>query len=132
MGKLHIHLFGTLELCLGNDTCSHPFAPQARSFLAYLIYHHDRLIPRQRLLGVLWSKKTEGQARRGLSHTLWQIRQQEPLLDERLITEADTVLFQLLPGDFLDVEAFKILCRPPPASTSLTEKPQRLEETIAI
>ena len=132
MGKLRIHLFGTLELCLDNDTCFRPFAPQVRSFLAYLIYHHDRNVPRQRLLGIFWGKQAETPARRALSHTLWQLRQHTDALDERLIAEADTVRVQLLPDDLLDVEAFEALCRPPPTPISLTEQLHRLEEAIAI
>jgi len=95
MGSLRIRLFGTLEVCLGDDIRPQPLTPLARSFFAYLIYHHDRFIPRHRLLGIFWGDRAEEQGRRALSHMLWQIRQCGTELDKRLIPESGSVPGQL-------------------------------------
>ncbi len=117
--SLHIRLFGHLELApqaspgqgqnqIGPDTLpSAPSSPTAQSLLAYLILHHDRPIPRDRLSGLFWPERADMRARRALSHALWQIRQALGPAAGRLVTEGDAVAFTMQAGDWLDVEAFE-------------------------
>ncbi len=132
MDNLYIRLFGILELCYGDNSHSQPVVLQARSFLAYLIYHHDQFIPRQRLLGIFWGEQEETQARRALSHALWQIRQHGKALAERLITESDALSFRLQEEDVLDVERFEARCRPTSPPAPLAERIHRLEEAVTL
>ena len=114
---LHIRLFGPLELSYGDGSThapvghdrlvSLPTSTTARSLLAYLILHHDRPCPRERLIGVFWPDRGTPRARRALSHTLWQIRSALGSAADRLSTEGDTVTFAMQAGDWLDVTAFE-------------------------
>jgi len=114
--SLYVRLFGSLGLVpdkqpgeeiAGDEIVSRPASPQARSFLAYLILHHDRPIPRDRLTGIFWPERSDARARRALSHALWQIRNALGPAASRLITDEDTVSFTLCADDWLDVEAFE-------------------------
>ncbi len=113
---LCIRLFGSLELALDRQSQEasadekivlSPSSPQARSLLAYLILHHGRLIPRDRLTGILWPERSDARARRALSHALWQIRTALGPVSSRLTTKDDTVTFVLRPDDWLDVAVFQ-------------------------
>ncbi len=118
MAKLDlcVRLFGSLELAAGKqpgeeitgeEIVSRPNSPQARSLLAYLILHHDRPIPRDRLTGIFWPERSDARARRALSHALWQIRNALGPAASRLTTDEDTVCFTLCAGDWLDVAVFQ-------------------------
>jgi DNA-binding SARP family transcriptional activator len=75
--------------------------------LAYMILHHDRAIPRERLTGLFWPERATQRARRALSHVLWQIRRALGPAANRIVTEHDAIIFVLCPGDRLDVEQFE-------------------------
>ena len=102
---LQIHLFGPLELTQ-NGASLLPSTPKARALLAYLILHHNRPIPRDRLIGLFWPERSDVRARRALSHTLWQIRAALGSAASRLTTDEYTISFTLYPGDWLDVAVF--------------------------
>ena len=104
---LHIRLFGLLELTCGNRLLPLPSSTRTRSLLAYLIYHHDRPIPRDRLAGLFWPERPDARARRALSNALWQIRRALGPAADRLVTERIAVIFALRSGDRLDVEEFE-------------------------
>ena len=104
---LRIWLFGQFELVWGDAPLSIPQSSAARSLLAYLIVHHDRAIPRDRLTGIFWPERPDPSARRALSQALWQIRQSLRPAAGRLVTERDAVTFVLHPGDWLDVKEFE-------------------------
>ncbi len=121
---LHIRLLGPIEVTLragapypgtaedrgqaeSDAVVPAPSSPTARSLLAYLILHHDRRIPRDRLLGLFWPERADIRARRALSHALWQIRQALGPAADRLVTEGDAVAFAMQADDWLDVETFE-------------------------
>ncbi|RLC91183.1 MAG: hypothetical protein DRI77_14115, partial [Chloroflexi bacterium] len=104
---LRIWLFGQFELGWGDAPLPVPQSSAARSLLAYLVVHHDRAIPRDRLTGIFWPERPDPSARRALSQALWQIRQSLRPAAGRLVTERDAVTFVLHPGDWLDVKEFE-------------------------
>ncbi|MDQ7029939.1 MAG: hypothetical protein Q9O62_09285 [Ardenticatenia bacterium] len=61
---LYIYLFGPLELAWGDRQLPPPASPRARSLLAYLLLHHTRPIPRDRLTGIFWPDRPDSRARR--------------------------------------------------------------------
>jgi DNA-binding SARP family transcriptional activator/predicted ATPase len=105
--SLQIRLMGTLELTWNDAPLVVPSSLKVRSLLAYLILHHDHFIARIRLSGLFWPERPDDRARRALSQALWQIRSALGSADDRLVTERDTVTFEIRPGDWLDVEAFE-------------------------
>ncbi len=105
--NLHIRLFGPLELTQDGQSLLLPSSSRVRALLAYLILHHDRPIPRDRLLGIFWPERSDARARRALSNTLWQIRAALGPAAARLTSDEQVVSFALHPGDWLDVAAFR-------------------------
>ena len=122
--RLHIRLFGTLELAPGDKTpqpnsgrdrtqardtrlASAPASCRAQSLLAYLILHQDRAAPRDRLVGILWPERGTPRARRALSHALWQIRRALGPAADRLVTSRDAIAFAMQDDDWLDVKVFE-------------------------
>jgi DNA-binding SARP family transcriptional activator len=78
-----------------------------RALLAYLILHHDQAISRDMLSGHFWAERSDAEARRALSRTLWKTRK---FLDQgagRLFTRGDWMTFRFHPGDWLDVAEFE-------------------------
>ena len=71
---MQIRLFGPLELAWDNQVLALPSSARTRSLLAYLIFHHDRPVSRDRLAGTFWPERPDARARRALSNGLWQIR----------------------------------------------------------
>ncbi len=104
---LHIRLFGSLELVWSGEALPVPSSPKACSLLAYLILHHNRPIPRDRLTGIFWPERPDARARRALSNALWQIRSALGPVAQRLTTERDTIVFKMQAGDRLDVVEFE-------------------------
>ncbi len=76
MAKLRISMFG--GLALESDAGNLPQIPSraGRSLFAYLVTHRDTAPTRDLLAGLFWPEMAETQARRRLSHALWQIQTQ--------------------------------------------------------
>jgi len=128
---VHIHLFGRIELRSQGVPLPIPRSPKIRSLLAYLVIHHDRSIPRDRLLGLFWPDRDDSAARRALSQALWRARRALGPAADRLVADQDIVLFQLLPEDELDVERFQRLCVTP-QPTSPSEEMDRLRRAVDL
>jgi predicted ATPase/DNA-binding SARP family transcriptional activator/biotin operon repressor len=110
---LHICLFGSLELVWGDEVLPPPSPALPRSLLAYLVFHHSRAVPRDRLVGLFWPERPDARARRALSQALWQVRTALGPAANRLTAEQDAVSFSLFPGDRLDVAEFERLADGP-------------------
>ncbi|MCD6555126.1 MAG: AAA family ATPase [Anaerolineae bacterium] len=104
---LQVRLFGSLELVWGSDSLSTSLSARSRSLLAYLVLHHDRPIPRDRLAGLFWPERPDSRARRALSQALWQIRSALGPAAGRLEAERRSVTFRLHSADRFDVEEFE-------------------------
>ncbi len=104
---LHIRFFGPLELACDGKPLPNPSSARARSLLVYLVMHHDRPIPRNRLTGLFWPERPDTRARRSLSQALWQIRAALGPAAGRLATGRENVTFGFHPGDWLDVQEFE-------------------------
>ncbi len=131
MARLYVRLFGSLEWSLGDAPLTVPSSQKARSLLGYLLVHHDRPVPRDRLLGLFWPERSESSARRALSHALWQIRRALGQAADRLIADPGAVVFRFLPEDRLDVETFQQLCVAP-SPLPPVEESRRLREAVSL
>ena len=107
--SFRIRLLGSLELTYEGEPCSLPSSPNVRSLLAYLIFHHDRSISRDRLAGVFWPERSDDRARRALSQVLWQMRSALGAASNRLVAERQEIAFDLRADDWLDVAEFERL-----------------------
>ena len=67
-------MFGGLTLEAGGEPLPPIASRTARSLLAYLVAHRHTAPTRDLLAGMFWPDMVESQARRRLSHALWQIQ----------------------------------------------------------
>ncbi|MFL7794726.1 MAG: BTAD domain-containing putative transcriptional regulator [Anaerolineae bacterium] len=111
--SLQIRLLGAPELTWNDAPLSVPSSLKVRSLLAYVIFHHDRRIPRDRLAGLFWPERPDATARRALSQALWQMRSSLGPAAGRLTAEREDVVFELRDGDRLDVAEFERLADGP-------------------
>ena len=74
MDGLQIRMFGGLTLEAGGEPLPPIASRTARSLLAYLVAHRHTAPTRDLLAGMFWPDMVESQARRRLSHALWQIQ----------------------------------------------------------
>ena len=107
--SLQIRLLGWLELTWNGEPCPLPSSPNVRSLLAYLVFHHDHPISRDRLAGIFWPERPDARARRALSQALWQMRSALGQVADHLTAESQDVTFELRAGDRLDVTEFEQL-----------------------
>lgn len=88
---------------------------KSRALLAYLAVNADRAQPRERLAGLLWSDRSEQQARRSLSQALMAIRK----LDGGMLLESDGEQVTLRSDAAqCDVQRFRLLLRNQPAEAA--------------
>ena len=107
--SLQIRLLGAPELTWNDAPLSVPSSLKVRSLLAYVIFHHDQRIPRDRLAGLFWPERPDAHARRALSQALWQVRAVLGPAGDRLAAEREDIVFGLRDGDHLDVAEFERL-----------------------
>jgi DNA-binding SARP family transcriptional activator len=74
MSHLRIQLFGRFCLSCNGQEISGMEGGKARELLAYLLVHHDHPQTRETLAELLWSSCQEGQSKKYLRQTLWQIQ----------------------------------------------------------
>ncbi len=129
--SLRCYLFGPLQVQWDEASRPLPAGAAARALLAYLIFHHGRDAPRERLAGLFWGDRPDAAARRALSHALWQIRQSLGPGADRLPTEREWVRFQLQPQDYLDVQAYERALRHARAGPDAPDK-SLLEQAVAL
>ena len=107
---LRVYLFGGLTLTWGDRPLTAIAGRTARSLFAYLVTRRGRDHTRDLLAGTFWPDLPDAQARRRLSHALWQIgRVLDPLPSPTpyLLTKTDTVRFDAEALYWLDTEVFE-------------------------
>jgi DNA-binding SARP family transcriptional activator len=110
MAELRIHFFGGFQLLFGRLALPDFPTQRAKALFAMLALQAGQVLPRARLLDVLWQEADESHARKCLSTELWRIRallKAGGLRPERLIVASrDGVMFDRKAPYWLDVEAF--------------------------
>ncbi|OIO93378.1 MAG: hypothetical protein AUK03_08290 [Anaerolineae bacterium CG2_30_64_16] len=109
---LRVYLFGGLTLTWDDRPLTAIAGRAARSLFAYLITYRDRPHTRDLLAGVFWPDLPDAQARRRLSHALWQIGcvlDPLPASVPFLTTQVDLVQFNVMAPGWVDVEEFERL-----------------------
>jgi len=102
-------MFGGLTLEAGEEQLPPIASRTGRSLLAYLIAHRHTAPTRDLLAGMFWPEMTETQARRRLSHALWQIQSvlgEAGHLDGYIQASPTTIRFNGDGGTWLDVDEF--------------------------
>ncbi len=109
---LQVRLFGGLTLTWDNATL--PLAGRsAPSLFAYLITYRHRAHTRNLLAGTFWPDLPDAQARRRLSQALWRIRRMLSPLPSPIpfiLSDADTIQFNVEADYWLDTEEFQVAC----------------------
>ncbi|RZV46432.1 MAG: DUF1670 domain-containing protein [Acidimicrobiia bacterium] len=110
MEGLRIRLFGGLTLEAGGQALPPIASRTARSLLAYLIAHRRTAPTRDLLAGLFWPDMVEAQARRRLSHALWQIQSvlsEAANLGGYIEATPTTIRFNETPETWIDVVEFE-------------------------
>ncbi|NIW85868.1 MAG: AAA family ATPase [Gammaproteobacteria bacterium] len=135
MRSLRLRLLGGLDVC---DTAGRAIAvPGAKAtlLLAYLALRADKPHSREKLMGLLWSQRSEAQARGSLRQALWALRQAlEGIEPAPLIIEGQTVTLDSAAAQ-VDVITFQELLAdgsPESLESALALYRGKLLETISI
>lgn len=110
MKPLRVRMFGGLSLSVGDDPLPPIASRSGRSLLAYLIAHRHTAPARDLLAGVFWPEMNEAQARRRLSHALWQIQSvlgEAGRIEEHLDVRPTSIRFVAGPHTWIDVAEFE-------------------------
>ena len=108
MSSLKIYLLGDVQIEWNGMRLPAFPTRKARALFAYLVLHRRRAHTRSQLAGIFWGGYPESRALRNLSTTLWRLRQVLP--DGYVVSEGETIAFQLTSDYWLDIEAFEALC----------------------
>jgi DNA-binding SARP family transcriptional activator len=110
MAELRIHFFGRVQLLFGRRVLPEFPTQRAKALFAMLVLQAGQVVPRARLMDVLWQDVDESHARKCLSTDLWRIRsllKAGGFRPERLIVASrEGVMFDDKAPYWLDVEAF--------------------------
>ncbi|MGI9647372.1 MAG: BTAD domain-containing putative transcriptional regulator [Acidimicrobiia bacterium] len=109
MDGLRIRMFGGLTLEAEGEQLPPIASRSGRSLLAYLIAHRHTAPTRDLLAGMFWPDMSEAQARRRLSHALWQIQSvlsEAGRLDGYIQASPTTIRFNADRGARVDVDEF--------------------------
>ena len=110
MDGLRIRLFGGLSLERSGRFVPPIPSRTGRSLFAYLVTRRHLAPPSRDLLaGMFWAENSETQARRRLSHTLWQIQSALSEIqsgENYVIASPTSVRFNAAAEHWLDVDAF--------------------------
>ncbi|MEO8600960.1 MAG: BTAD domain-containing putative transcriptional regulator [bacterium] len=74
MARIEVRLFGRFALSRGGCAVDSIGATKLREILCYLLLHHDRPHPRERLASLLWPDTTTERSRKYLRQALWQLQ----------------------------------------------------------
>ncbi len=103
-------MFGGLTLEAGGEALPPIASRTARSLLAYLVTHRHTAPTRDLLAGLFWPDMVEAQARRRLSHALWQIQSvlnEAADLDGYIEAAPTTIRFNGAAGAWVDSDEFE-------------------------
>jgi len=112
VSSLYVHLLGRFEISDGSGAPVGPLRRQAQAVLAVLALSPGMALPRDKLIALLWSERSEDQARNSLRHVLSDLRKAfagfnpPPLIADREMAridsnavEVDAVTLQCLIND---------------------------------
>jgi oligopeptide transport system substrate-binding protein len=102
---LRLYFLGTLDIRYDDQQLPKPATLKSQSLLAYLILHHHRPQPRDRLVGLFWGDRPERKARHSLATALWHIRRCLP--QDYILSDPHTVQFDPQADLWLDVDEFE-------------------------
>jgi DNA-binding SARP family transcriptional activator len=111
MATLRIHLFGQLQVYLGERYLNKSLTRKAQHLFCYLVLHRQNCHSRDLLAGLFWGDSPEEQARKCLRTSLWRLRScLEPDGSPKgtyLVIENDDICFNSGCDYWLDVEEFE-------------------------
>ncbi len=119
---LTIHLFGTLEVRVGERVIPKPPTLKSQSLLAYLLVHRRQPHPRERLADMFWGERPPAKAHHSLATAVWHIRR--CLGDSFLLGDQSQVQIETHALLWLDTEAFAI--------GAASNDPARLQEAVDL
>jgi DNA-binding SARP family transcriptional activator len=136
MDELRIRMFGGLTLEVNGEQLPPIASRTGRMLLAYLIGHRHTAPTRDLLAGRFWPDTTETQARRRLSHALWQIQSvlgEAGDLPDHIEATATTIRFVAGPKTWVDIDEFEDALRSVKAegATELDPRPEMLKRLVA-
>lgn len=111
---LHIHLFGHLRLFWQNQPHKFNVLPKTEPLLAYLLIHRFTPVPREKLAFMLWEDATESEARANLRRHLHDLKKNLPAGTNWLLTDNQTVQWNVSTPYWLDVHTFDQLSQQEP------------------
>jgi DNA-binding SARP family transcriptional activator len=109
MAELRIYFFGRFQLLFGRRVLPDFPTQRAKALFALLVLQAGQVLPRARLMDVLWPEVDESHARKCLSTELWRIRsllKAGGLLPDLIVASRDGVMFDDKAPYWLDVQAF--------------------------
>lgn len=109
MSGLTILTFGGFEVWRGSRRLADFESWKVRTLAAYLVGHHGRSVPRDRVAALLWPDRGADAARRNLRQALYNLRSTvEGVGDDRtFVSDARSVRFAPSRECWLDLEAFE-------------------------
>jgi DNA-binding SARP family transcriptional activator len=136
MNGLRIRMFGGLALEVDGEQLPPIASRTGRMLLAYLIGHRHTAPTRDLLAGRFWPETTETQARRRLSHALWQIQSvlgEAGGISDHIEATATTIRFVAGPNTWIDVDEFDGALQSVKAegAIDLDPRPDTLERLVA-
>lgn len=111
---LRIRLFGGFHAAQGDTALPGPPRRETEQLWAYLLLHRGLELPRARVAFEIWPDVSEAEARAKLRRNLHRLLEHLPPADpERPWMTADrrVLRWEPRPGDWLDIDAFDVLCR---------------------
>jgi DNA-binding SARP family transcriptional activator len=114
---LYIHLFGHLRLFGDNQPLKFSARPKVLPLWAYLLLNRAKPVPRDALAYLLWPDVLEDAARTNLRRHLYELRHVLPSAPQNapwLLSQTDTVQWNIEADYWLDVSEFERLSESPP------------------
>jgi oligopeptide transport system substrate-binding protein len=105
VSTLRLYFLGPLDIRYDDQPLPKPPTLKSQSLLAYLVLHHHRPQPRERLADLFWGDRPERKARRSLTTALWHIRRCLPA--DYILSDPHTVQFDPQADLWLDVDKFE-------------------------
>lgn len=131
---VQVQMFGELQLsCGGTVVCGREnHSRKAKSLLAYLIYHHNRMVPIDELVSIMDVGKKNAAPVAALRTTLYRIRcalrSAELMVGSQLIVTRNGMYgWNADIAVELDVEEFEAVCR-----TGIPDGPERMEYCLRM
>lgn len=106
MAQLTLTFLGSFQITAAEHPLTAFATDKARALLAYLAVEGGHAHTRTALAGLLWPDQPEDRARQSLRQTILYLKQALGACEDRLTVDRDSVRFDLVAGDQLDVATF--------------------------